>query len=471
MTISEDAVTRIEAAAAADASNGVGDGTKKRPYLVFCSAPASGHTYPVLQIAAEMIQRGFEASYIGGEEFHPQIKRMGAEFVPLPSILSPEMMEARNKVPAGNARLMWDLSNIFIRWVPEHFRVLMETLERVREERPDRQVIVVHESFFMGLTPLMLGAPLPKGYTIRPPVIDINVAPIVVSSIDTGPFGPGLPPDSTESGRARNALLNSMFFGPDGPFAAPAKEYNAITKSLGATEELPPALFEAWQTRYDVTLQMCTPSLEYPRSDLPGVIKYAGCLPPKPVDPNYQYPEWWGEITAGNKKIVGVTQGTIALDYTNLVIPAIQGLAHRDDIIVVAILGVKGAALPQDVAVPANARVVDFISYDALLKFADVWVMNAGYGGFMHGIINGVPMVLGGDTEDKPEVAMRGQWAGVAHNLKTGNPTPQQVAEGVEEVLANDKYKKRVLEIKKESEELKALDVIEKHIWEHADAA
>ncbi|GKT82212.1 UDP-glucuronosyl/UDP-glucosyltransferase [Colletotrichum tofieldiae] len=466
MTISGDTTVRVEAAA----NNGVSDGSKKRPYLVFCSAPASGHSYPVLQIAAEMIQRGFEATYIAGEEFQPQIKRMGAEFAPLPSVLTPEMFEARNKVPAGNPRLMWDLSNIFIRWVPVHFRVLMDTLEKVREKRPDQQVIIVHESFFMGLTPMMLGAPLPKGYTTRPPVIDVNVAPIVVTSIDTGPFGPGLPPDSTESGRARNALLNSLFYSPDGPFAGPAREYNAITQSLGATQELSPAMFGAWQTSYDVTLQMCSPSLEYPRSDLPDVIKYAGCLPPKPIDPNYKYPEWWGDIVAGNKKIVGVTQGTIALDYTDLVIPTLQGLAHRDDIIVVAILGVKGAVLPKEVTIPANTRVVDFISYDALLKYADVWVMNAGYGGFMHGVTNGVPMVLGGDTEDKPEVAMRGQWAGVAYNLQTGNPTSQQIANGVEEVLANSKYKKRVMEIKKESEELKALDVVEKHIWEYAES-
>ncbi|GKT50478.1 UDP-N-acetyl-D-glucosamine 6-dehydrogenase [Colletotrichum spaethianum] len=467
MTISGDPIVKVEAAAI----NGVSDGSKKRPYLVFCSAPASGHSFPILQIAAEMIQRGFEATYIAGEEFQPQIKRMGAEFAPLPNILTPEMFEAREKVPSGNARLMWDLSNIFIRWVPIHFRVLMDTLAKIREKRPDQQVIIVHESFFMGLTPMMLGAPLPKGYPTRPPVVDVNVAPLVGTSIDTGPFGPALPPDSTESGRARNALLNSMFFGPNGPFAEPAKEYNAIAKSLGATKELSPDLFGAWQSSYDVTLQMCTPSLEYPRSDLPDVIKYAGCLPPKPIDPNYKYPDWWSDITAGNKKIVAVAQGTVVLDYTNLVIPTFQGLAHRDDIIVVAILGKKGATLPEEVTVPANTRVVDFISYDALLKYADVWVMNAGYGGFMHGVTNGVPMVLGGDSEDKPEVAMRGQWAGVAYNLKTGNPTSQQVADGVEEVLSNGEYKKRVMEIKKESEEFKALDVVEKHIWAYADSA
>ncbi|KAK2011987.1 UDP-Glycosyltransferase/glycogen phosphorylase [Colletotrichum eremochloae] len=472
MTVSGDPIASIEAAAAAAAANdGVSDGSKKRPYLVFCSAPASGHTYPILQIAAEMIQRGFEATCVTGQEFQPQIKRMGAELVALPPFPSPELLEERSKVPAGNARLMWDTKNIFIAWVPVHFPVLMQTLEKIRADRPDQQVIVVHESFFMGLTPMMWGAPLPKGYTTRPPVINVNVAPVMAASVDTGPFGPGLPPDSTESGRARNALLNSLFLGPGGPFDQLRQEYNAVVKSLGATREASADLFWSWQSSYDVTLQMSSPSLEYPRSDFPDVVKYAGCLPPKPIDPNYRYPEWWSEITAGTKKIVGVSQGTVVMEYTNLVIPTFQGLAHRDDIIVVAVLGAKGAALPEDVTVPANTRVVDFIPYDALLKYADVWVTNAGFGGFTHGVTNGVPMVLGGDSEDKPEVAMRGQWAGVAYNLKMGSPTPQQVADGVQEVLTNDKYKKRVMEVKKESDELKALDVVEKQIWEYAESS
>jgi len=467
MTMSDDAIARIEA----PANDGVSDGSKKRPYLVFCSAPASGHTYPILHIAAEMIQRGFEATYLAGEEFQLQVKRMGAEFVALPSLITPAFLEERSKVPPGEARMLWDVSNIFISLVPLNFPVIMRTLEKIRAERPGQQVIIVHETCFMGLLPMVSGAPLPKGYTTRPPVINVNVIPVAAASIDTGPFGPGLPPDSTESGRARNALLIGLFFKPGGPYDQLRQEYNAVVKSLGATQEAPIDLIRSWQSSYDITLQMTPPSLEYPRSDIPDVIEYAGCLPPKPIDPNFRYPEWWSEITAGTKKIVGVTQGTVAMEYTDLIIPTLQGLAHRDDIIVVAILGAKDAALPGEVAVPANARVIDYIPYDALLKHADVWVMNAGFGGFTHGITNGVPMVLAGDTEDKPEVAMRGQWAGVAYNLRAGNPTPQQVADGVEEILANDRYKKRVMEVKKESDELKALDVVEKQIWEYAESS
>ncbi|KAK1635646.1 hypothetical protein BDP81DRAFT_40446 [Colletotrichum phormii] len=468
MTLSGDFVAQ---AAEAAANNGVSDGNKKRPYLVFCGASATGHAYPLLQIADEMIQRGFEGTFMAGEEFHLQAKRIGAQHVTIPPMFDPEIAASRRKTPPGIARFMSDLSNVFIKSVTPLFHVLMETLEKIRVEHPDKQVVIIHETFYMGLTPMMYGTPLPKGYTTRPPVININIVPIALTSIDTGPFGTSLPPDSTESGRARNKLLNEMFFSPMGPFGPATKEYIDVIKSLGGTRELTQCLFDSWQNSYDVTLHMSSPSLEYPRSDLSDTIKYAGCLPPKPINPNYKYPEWWSQITARNKKIVGVTQGTIATGYTDLIIPTIQGLAHRDDIILVVILGVKGATLPEELTIPANTKVIDFLSYDALLKHADVWVMNAGYGGFLHGVVNGVPMVLGGDTEDKPEVAMRGQWAGIAFNLKTGRPTSEQVAKGVDEVLANDKYKKRVMEIKKENEDMKAIDFVEKHIWDYADSA
>jgi UDP:flavonoid glycosyltransferase YjiC (YdhE family) len=90
--------------------------------------------------------------------------------------------------------------------------------------------------------------------------------------------------------------------------------------------------------------------------------------------------------------------------------------------------------------------------------------MNARYGGFLHGVTNGVPLVLAGETEDKPEIAMRGQWSGVAVNLRTGRPSPEQVRAGVETILGDDSFKKRVEEIKTENEAMNMFDVVERQI-------
>ncbi len=43
--------------------------------------------------------------------------------------------------------------------------------------------------------------------------------------------------------------------------------------------------------------------------------------------------------------------------------------------------------------------------------------------GVLQAMTNGVPMVLAGATEDKLEVAMRAEYAGIAVNLRTETPT------------------------------------------------
>jgi UDP:flavonoid glycosyltransferase YjiC (YdhE family) len=51
-----------------------------------------------------------------------------------------------------------------------------------------------------------------------------------------------------------------------------------------------------------------------------------------------------------------------------------------------------------------------------------------------------VPLVVAGDTEDKPEVAARVAWAGAGVDLRTGTPTPRAVRSAVRQVLADPRY-------------------------------
>lgn len=435
----------------------------KKPYLVFAAAPADGHTNPMIRIVAELIKRGFEATFIGGPDYEDRIRATGADMVQSGEFLSPEALAEREAVPPGMPRLLWDLKHIFIDQTPGRWQILKSLLERLRAEDSQREIVVVSETYYMGANPLSLGASLPKGFDTRPKVVDINVVPYIASSIDTGPPGPGLPPDATPSGRARNKLLNQMM--ETGPFAQSTERLNEIYKELGI-EGVPVtgSLFDHWMFCHDVVLQMCPPSLEYPRSDMPSKVKFAGCMPPKTMPSTFVYPEWWDQITRGDRRVVTVTQGTIANIHSHLIIPTIKALSDREDILVVAILGKKGATLASDMTIPANTHVIDYLPYDAILPFTSVFVMNAGYGGFLHGVANGVPLVLAGETEDKLEVAMRGEWSGVAVNLRKGEPTVEEVKEGVELVLNDAKYKKRVEEIRKENAGMRVFDVIERAI-------
>ncbi|KAL4732561.1 hypothetical protein ACLX1H_001578 [Fusarium chlamydosporum] len=435
----------------------------KKPHLVFGATPVDGHTYPLIRIAEDLAHRGFEITFIGGEQFETAITNIGARHVTVRPLINPKIVSEREAVPVGLPRLLYDIRHIFNGETPHRWEVLKKVLEDIRANDPDREVVVMPETCFMGANPISLGAPLPKGYTTRPKVINLNPIPYMATSIDTAPFGPGLPPDSTESGRARNQFMNQMMVG--GPFADVIAHQDEVLKELGATEILEPQIpFHHWMLMHDLTLQLCPPSLEYTRSDLPSNVKFAGCLTPKPTPADFVYPTWWDDVKRGDRRIVAVTQGTIARDASKLIIPTIKALSDRDDLLVVAILGQKGAALPEGTTIPSNTRVIDYLPYDILLPYASVFVMNAGYGGFLHGITNGVPLVLGGESEDKPEIAMRGEWSGVAVNLRTGQPTPDKVREGVERVLSEESFKRRVDEIKAENELMKIHDFIEEQI-------
>jgi len=78
-------------------------------------------------------------------------------------------------------------------------------------------------------------------------------------------------------------------------------------------------------------------------------------------------------------------------------------------------------------------------------------------------------MVLAGTKLDKADVSARAEHCGIAINLRTQKPTQEALAEAVDKVLREPKYKMRSMEIKKENEALDALGTIEKIILSYAE--
>ena len=68
-------------------------------------------------------------------------------------------------------------------------------------------------------------------------------------------------------------------------------------------------------------------------------------------------------------------------------------------------------------------------------------ITHGGFGGVQHALAHGIPLIIGGDTEDKPEVAARIAWAGAGINLRTATPTPHQIRQAVEKVLKDHSYR------------------------------
>lgn len=435
-----------------------------KPLVLICVTPIYGHVMPIRAIGKELINKGYEVTFVTGSHYKESLEAIGASLVPIEGYGDYTEGEIDSRWPvrktleSGPIQLAFDLENCFINSIPSQYEAQQRALKLVDEQQPGRPVVLVTEGMFLGSIPGFLGA---RG--LRPTAsLSIGIIPMCLSSIDTAAFGPGLPPDSSPEGRERNkAMVKTVH---EEMLGRPQKIFNDILVQLGA-EPSKTFFLDAPYVSPDRFLQMCTPSVEYPRSDAPGSILFAGGLPKGHRDGFTDRPTWWPELVNNKtKKIVAVSQGSLAMTFTDLIIPAMAGLADREDILLVVALGKKGAELPAGTPVPANVRVADFVPFDELLPHCSVFITNGGYGAFQHAISNGTPLVVGGSTEDKPEVAARAEWCGVGINLRTGQPTPELLLKSVTDILANPEYKKKSLELEREMAQYDPMTVVAQNI-------
>jgi UDP:flavonoid glycosyltransferase YjiC (YdhE family) len=190
----------------------------------------------------------------------------------------------------------------------------------------------------------------------------------------------------------------------------------------------------------DLYLQLTARAFEYPRAEMLDSIRFVGPLLPPP-SADSRPPPWWDDVDKAGS-IVLVTQGTVANeDLGRLVGPTLTALANEDLTVIASTGGPPVESIP--VALPPNARAGTFLPFDRLLPKVSVVVTNGGYGAVTHALSLGVPLVVAGDSEEKPEVAARVAWAGAGINLGTGRPSVSQIREAVGAVLTKPQYRQR----------------------------
>jgi UDP:flavonoid glycosyltransferase YjiC (YdhE family) len=404
--------------------------------VIIAATPVYGHVAPLRAIAADLVRRGHHVTFLSGSAFKAFVEETGATFVSLTGnadfdISDPDAFPGRLKVPPGPPQIDFDIRHLFTDPIAEQHHALQALLADAETEQPDEAVVLLHDTVFMGLWPVLLGAPgrRPKG------TIGIGVTPLPLTSIDTAPFGLGLAPDNSEAGRLRNRDLNASV--ANELFVTAQSHLVKVLRDAGATMA-PPFIFDGMVALPDRFLQLTVAGLEYYRSDAPAGLRYAGALPAARTA--FPLPDWWEQVL-GARKVVLVTQGTIAnRDLGELIRPTLTALADMD-VVVIAVTGRADTDADADLgAVPANAHVADFIPFDQLLPHVDVVVTNGGYGGIQQALSHGVPLVLAGETEDKIEVNARVAYTGAAINLRTGRPDPAALRSAVQAALFEPRY-------------------------------
>ncbi len=246
----------------------------------------------------------------------------------------------------------------------------------------------------------------------------------------------GLPPATSQTERDQYAAINQEHHKI---VQQPVSEHLNRTLEKMGIGPLSMTLFESTVRLADIYLQLTVPSFEFPR-DMPRSVHFVGTPPiiPKQV----KLPSWAHELD-GSRKIVLVTQGTLANhNFGLLVAPTLQALADEPDILVVATAGGRPIeAIPGPI--PSNARLAEYLPFEWLLPKVDVLVTNGGYGSVNQALSFGIPLVTAGLTEDKADVNARVAWSGVGIDLATNEPTVPALRKAVRTVLDTPGYRSR----------------------------
>ena len=367
----------------------------------------------MLWIGAHLARMGHDVSMLTGDGFRDAVEAGGLAFDPLDAMEAPPSAQPSRLTPNLIRRYLIgkaDMRATFVSPLVAQYR----SLDRVLHQAPPVDVVLCDLAFTGAL-------PLVTSDRSRPAVVVCGVGPLTLSSADTPPFGMAWIPRPGMDYGGMHAVVHRVMFRDI------HKQLNDALSAVGAAG-IDVSLMN-WPRLADRVVQLTVPGFEYPRRDLPAGVTYVGpVLPEPPAD--FEPPPWWQKALEA-ETVVHVTQGTLDNgDLDQLVGPTLRALADQDGLSVIVTTGHRDD-VPALADVPSNAYVAEWIPYNALLPHVDVMITNGGYGGTQHALRYGIPLVVGGESADKAEVAARVEYAGVGVNLGTANPTPDAIAAAV----------------------------------------
>jgi MGT family glycosyltransferase len=402
--------------------------------ILIATIPIAGHIAPFIPVAKALLARGHEVWWYTGRKFQAKVENAGAVPRCFSKATDYDDADFESSFPGrdaltGLSQLRFDMKHVFIDCAPGQAADLEHL---VNEFQPD--VLLVDPGMLGGgIVSAKLGVKLAV----------LGVLPLPATSVDVAPFGLGLAPSASPLGKLRNRALNALV--QAGLFRDVQRQWNKMRLSVGLAET------EWWMdsafAQAEHYFHPSIPSFEYPRSDLSKNVQFVGALD---VEPAFtpETPDFWHELSSG-LPVIHVTQGTLANLNPVLFKPAIEGLAKSNALVVVSTGGRSFESL-QLGSLPSNVRLARFLDYRTFLPKVSIIVTNGGYGGVQLALKHGIPLVVAGASEDKPEVAARVAWSGTGVNLKTATPTPHQVRQAVERIQNEPRFRERAQELSRE---------------------
>jgi len=180
------------------------------------------------------------------------------------------------------------------------------------------------------------------------------------------------------------------------------------------------------------------PQLEYPRQAAPPWLRVTGPL-------LWEQPFGDVEEPPGDAPLILVAPSTSQDPDHKLLRATLAGLAD-EPVRVLATTNRRDPATP--ISVPANARLVDWVSYARTMPRCAAVVCHAGHGTVARALASGTPVVACPHAGDMAENAARIRWAGLGVSLPRRFHTARGVKLAVRRLLAEPGYARRAGEIR-----------------------
>ncbi len=372
--------------------------------IVIASIGWTGHVLPALALARALRQRGHRVIVETFERWRALVESEGHEFAAAPQRIGFAGLEADPATPslAGAA---------------ERFGSL------VRELRPDAVV-----SDLFTLAPA-LGAELAG---VRRATLIPHPYPVHEPGLPFYPLGL-LPPRTVAGSLAWKAIWPSI--GTRLPNTRLREVRSALDRTRAALGLAPLAGYDG-QISGRLALVATFPQLEYPRA-WPGHVQVTGPLPFELDDGEFRPPPGADPLVV----VAASTERDPELRLIRSVTEALDGEPVR----VLASTNRRGRLASW--SLPANARVVDWLSYGAAMPEADVVVCHGGHGTVSRVLAAGSPVLVVPPAGDMAENGARVTWAGAGLMLPQRLLSASSLRAAVRRLLTEERFRRRAGEI------------------------
>ena len=362
-----------------------------------------GHAFPMIALGRALRARGHEVTLQTWRRWQEHVEAEGLSFAPAPEY---------DVFPRG------DPDGEPLDFYEAVVHATQDTLPLVRELRPDAVVADI-----LTLAPALAAelSDIPRA-TLIPHVYPENEPEFPIYSL-----GARLP--GTAAGRAiwrrvQRPVRRGVERG--------RIELNQTRARLG----LGPLEYGHGGISHELALVATFPQLEYTRAWPP----WAHVVGPLMWEP----PARDVELPPGDDPLVLIAPSTAQDPDHRLLHAALRGLADAP----VRVLATWNRRLPsRPLPVPANARVVEWVSYARTMPACDVVVCHAGHGTLVRALASGCAVVACPHVGDMNENAARLDWAGAGVRLPWRFVSPRPLRLAVERALSEQSIRERAREL------------------------